>query len=571
MRKALHGIAASPGIGIGRVQVYHTERIDAFRLKIQDRAGERERFHFAVEQFCTMLRKKAEHIGPIAGQEQADILLSQIEMARDPYLKGQVEGRIDAFQSAEAALDAVCAGWQREFMDSDNDVIRLRAMDIQDLRDGLLRTLLGLPENNFFDLISGAVLVAKELSPSAVTALDAEKVAGIILCRGGRASHSAILARAMGIPTVVGASEAVAWARNGEWAIVDGGGGTAMLSPSEEELKSWRSRREEYVRSREMLQCYIGRDSATADSLRIKLYASVNGESDAILARECGCDGIGLLRSEFLYLNRPSLPDEEEQYQNYSRFAKEAGGKPVVIRTLDVGGDKRLPGFSWEREENPALGCRGLRLSLQERELFRTQLLAVLRAGAQGDVRLLLPMVTGVEELREAKALLEVCKRELWERGVSFREDMPVGVMVETAAAALIVDLLAEEADFLSIGINDLTQYTLSVDRANSKVARLYSYYDPALLRSVQQIIACGKKAGVPVSLCGQAAADPLFIPLLLAFGLESFSVQPAVLLSARRCISRWTNEEAVDLAKQAMSLKTEAEVHKLLEENQRL
>lgn len=570
MRKAVRGIAASPGIGIGRVQLYRTEKIDAFRREAQDRVGEQERYRFAVEQFCRQLEERAEHIAPIAGQEQADILLSQVEMARDPYLKGQVEGRIAAFQSAEAALDAVCVGWQQEFLNSDNEMTRLRAADVLDVRDGLLRILMGLPEDDFSLLLPGAVLVARELPPSAITSLDPEKVAGIVLSKGGRASHSAILARALGIPTVAGASEAVAWARNGEWAVVDGAGGMALLSPSEEELENWKQRREEYIQSREMLRHFAGREAATADSLRLRLYASVGSEGEALLAAEYGCDGIGLLRSEFLYLNRPMLPDEEEQFQIYRRFAAEARGKPVIIRALDAGGDKRLPGLPWEREENPALGCRGLRLCLREPELFRAQMLAILRAGAHGDVRLLLPMVTGVEELVQVKELLSHCKRELRERGESFREDLPVGVMVETAGAALTADLLAQEADFMSIGVNDLSQYTLAVDRGNARVSHLYSYYHPALLRAVSRVIACGKESGTPVCMCGQAAADPLFFPLLLAFGLEELSVQPSMLLSARRCISQWTCEEAAALARRAMALRTESEVHKLLEENQR-
>jgi len=571
MRKTLRGIAASPGIGIGRVYLYRAAKLDTWEQETQDRTAELERYRFAVERFCTLLQEKSERIAPVAGQEQANILLSQIAMAKDPYLNGQVEGRIAAFQSAEAALDAVCAVFIRAFLTAENEVTRLRAADIQDLRDGLLRILLGLPEADFSAMAPNAVLVADELPPSVMTALDSLAVAGIVLCKGGRASHSAILARAMEIPTVAGAVDAMKWARNGEWAIVDGIEGTAQFSPSEEELAGNRARQAEYLRSREALKQYAGRNSATADSLRVHLAAAVGSESAALLAEEYGCDGIGLLRSEFLYLDRPVLPGEEEQFQTYRRLAQGVHGKPLVIRALDVGGDKELPGFRHEREDNPFLGCRGIRFCLREEELFRTQLRAILRAGAYGDVRLLVPMITGVEELRRVRALFEDCKQELQKRGEAFREDMPVGVMVETAAASLVADLLAREADFLSIGINDLTQYTMAVDRDNVGVSYLYSHYDPALLRSVRNVISRGKEAGVSVSLCGQAAADPLFIPLLLGFGLEEFSVQPSFLLSARRTISLWTKEEAGDLARQALALETESEVHRLLEENQRI
>ncbi len=571
MRKILRGIAASPGIGVGRIQLYRTEKIDSLKREIQDRAVELERYHFALEKFCGLLREKAERVALVAGQERADILLSQIAMANDPYLVGQVEGRISAFQSAEAALDAVCTLWFQKFLTSENEVTRLRAADIQDLRDGLLRVLLGLPESDLSRLAPETVLVARELPPSAMTALDAKAVAGIVLCKGGRASHCAILARAMGIPTVVGAPEAVAWSRNGEWAVVDGAEGQAYLSPSEEELADWRERAEEYRRRRETLRSYVGRNATTADLLRVRLTASAGSESEALLAEEYGCDGVGLFRSEFLYLDRPSLPGEEEQFQVYRRLAKEVHGKPLAIRTLDIGGDKRLPGLSWEREDNPFLGCRAIRFCRREEKLFKDQLRAILRAGVYGDVRLLVPMVTGLEELRWVKALLRECGEELRGRGQAFREDMPVGIMAETPSASLLADLLAKEADFISIGVNDLTQYTMAVDRDNAKVAYLYSYYDPALLRSIRRIIDCGKAAGTPVCLCGQAAADPLFIPLLLAFGLEEFSVQPNFLLSVRRCISLWTKGEACRLAEQAMSLTTEDQVRRLLEENQRL
>ncbi len=571
MRKILRGIAASPGIGVGRIQLYRSEKIDGLKREIHDRTGELERYRFAVERFCESLRKKAERVAEMAGQEEAGILLSQIAMAQDPYLQGQVEGRIAAFQSAEAALDAVCGLWLQNFLSAENELTRLRAADIQDLRDGLLRVLLGLPETDFSQMAAGTVLVARELPPSAMTALDAGAVLGIVLCKGGRASHSAILARAMGIPTVVGCGEAVAWARNGEWVVVDGGEGRVLLSPEKEELEEWQSKREEYLRRRESLKSYVGRKAATADSVRIRLAASVGGESEAMLAEEYGCDGIGLVRTEFLYLDRPALPEEEEQFQTYRRLAKSMCEKPVVIRTLDVGGDKRLPGLVWERENNPFLGCRAIRLSLKEESLFRSQLRAVLRAGAYGDVRLLFPMITGLGELRWAKSILEDCKQELRDRGEKFREDMPVGIMVETPAAALTADLLAREADFFSIGTNDLTQYTMVVDRDNAKVSYLYSYYDPALLRLIRKAVDCGKAAGIPVCMCGQAATDPLFIPLLLAFGLDEFSVQPSFLLSVRRCISLWTAEEAGILAEKALHLETEDQVRRLLEDNQRL
>lgn len=570
MRKILRGTAASPGIGVGRVQLYRAAKIGALDRKVKDRDVELERYRLAVERFCAQLQKKADHVAAVTGQEQADILLSQIVMVRDPYLTGQVEGRISAFQPVEYALNAACETFIREFQAAESEMTRLRAADIQDLRDGLLRILLDLPEADFSAIVPNAILVAEELPPSAMTTLDSKALAGIVLCRGGRASHTAILARAMEIPTVVGVAGAAPQVKNGEWAVVDGSRGLVLLSPSEEELAQSRSRQAEYLRDRETLKKCAGRATVTADGFPVRLSATVGSESEILLAEEYGCDGIGLVRSEFLYLNRPSLPEEEQQFQTYRRLAQRAGGKPVTIRTLDIGGDKELPGFSQEREENPFLGCRAIRFCLREEELFRTQLKAVLRAGAYGDVRLLLPLLTGVEELRRVRSILEGCKQELRDSGEKFREEMPVGVMMETAAATFVAELLAREADFFSIGLNDLTQYTLAVDRDNAMVSPLYSYYHPALLRSVRRIVSCGREAGIPVGVCGQAVADPLFIPLLLALGLDEFSVEPSLLLSVRRTFSLWTLGEAKALAEEALTLETEEEVHRLLEKNHR-
>lgn len=570
MGTLLHGIAASPGIGMGRVFLYHAARVTAQEKPVRSQAEEWRRYRHAVKRFCGELREKAARVVSVAGQAQADILLSQIAMAHDPSLEEAVKAQIASRRSAEAALDAACAQFISSLLESENEVIRLRAVDVQDLRDRLLRILLGLPETDFSALSPDTVLIADALPPSAMTALASHPIAAIVFCKDGKASHSVILARAMEIPTVVGAGDAASQVRDGEWAVVDGTAGTVLFSPTEEQLRESERKRKAYLRGREQLNTYIHRSAVTADRFPIRLTAGVGSEGEIRQAWKYGCDGIGLLRSEFLYLNRPTLPGEEEQFQAYSAFTRIVEGKPLVIRTLDIGGDKRLPGLSWEQEKNPFLGCRGVRLYREQEEMFRTQLKAILRAGACGDVRLLLPMVTGLEELRWVKAVLAECKEELQSRGEAFSREMPLGAMVETAAAALTVDLLAEEADFLSIGMNDLTQYILAVDRDNVKVSHLYSHYDPALLRSIRQIFSCGKKTGVPISVCGQAAADPLFLPLLLGLGAEELNVQPSFLLSVRRALAQWTKEEAASLAEQALKLKTEAEICTLLEENRR-
>ncbi len=566
MKMLLRGIAASPGIGIGHALVYRAVNLNSLERDVGDLEDEYRRYRNAVERFCTLREEKAAQLKAVGAETRAAILLAQAEMIKDPYLAGQVEGRIASYRSAEAALDEVCGSVVRQFLRAENELTRERASDIRDVRDGVLRQLLGVPEVDFSNMEPDTILVADDLTPSAMTALDPSIVAGIVLCRGGRASHSAILARAMGIPTVVGAIDALAWVVNGETLVVDGIQGEAYLEPDTAEMARMQEYQERYRKNRESLRAFVRKQARTADGDIVQLMATVGSESEGFLADEDGCDGIGLLRSEFLYLDRPSLPKEEEQFQVYRRFAQRKAGGPVVIRTLDAGGDKRMPGLSWDWEKNPVLGCRAVRLSLAYPDISKVQIRALLRAGAYGDVRILLPLVTGLDEVRGFKRLVEECQAELEERGEPFRAGLPLGVMIETVAAALTVDRFAQEVDFFSIGTNDLTQYTLAVDRDNARVAHLYSYYDPALLRLLKWVVRRVQEAGKPVCLCGQAPADPLFVPLLLGLGLDCFSVQPMSLLAARGSISLWTKEEGRRILEHALGLVTEAEVHTLLE-----
>lgn len=567
----LCGIAASSGVGVGRALIYREADLSGGDRLVEDAAEELERYHAAVEQFCVRREEKAQRVSLTAGPQQAEILRSQAVMIRDPYLNGQIEGRIASLQCAEAALRTVCGRFIETFSAAEDEVTRLRAADVRDLRDGMLRQLLGLPEIDFSDLGPDTVLLADELPPSAASSLDPANVCGIVLRTGGRASHCAILARALEIPAVMGVPEVLEAAEEGELLAVDGSKGCVYLGLTAEEVRGYEEERDEFLRMKEFLRCFVGCETAAKDGTRVQLAVNVSNENDVLRAEEYGCDGVGLFRSEYLYQERDALPDEEEQFRVYRRMALAMKGRPLVIRSLDVGGDKELPCLEQEREDNPFLGCRGLRLCLREEEMFLAQLRAVLRAGAFGDVRLMLPMVAGVDEVRRVKALLEHAKAELRASEQAFREDLPLGVMIETPAAALTADLLARETDFFSIGTNDLTQYTMAVDRGNSRVAYLYSCYDPAVLRALRYAAECGHAAGIPVAVCGEAAADPLFIPVLLGLGIGELSVHPAALLATRRAVSLWTGEEAAALVHQAMTLSSEAEVHDLLEREKRI
>ncbi len=568
--RVLYGVAASPGIGIGQALIYKEKPMDSLEREIADPKLELERYRSAVETFCRVTQVKADRVAEMAGKEQGDIIRCQADMIRDPYMNGQVEGRIASGQSAEAALSASCDLFIDLFTASEDEITRQRAADIRDLRGSMLRLLLGLPEMDFSALQPGTVLMAEELSPSAVSVLNSANVAGIVLGKGGPTSHSAILARALEIPAVLGLEDRVMDVAPGETVIVDGNRGCVVFSPGHVMKTVYRGRQKDFQELRASMRVFVGRETVTADGERILLSANAGSIGDAVRAGGYGCDGIGLLRTEFLYLDRTSQPGEEEQFHAYRQILAAMGGKRVIIRTLDVGGDKTLPYLNQPHEDNPFLGCRGLRFSLREEELFRSHLRAVLRASAYGKAQLLLPMATGVEEVRRAKEILEEEKEGFRKRDIVFDEHLPIGVMVETVSACLMADSLAKEADFFSLGTNDLTQYVLGVDRGNARVAHLYSYFHPAVLRMVRQVLESARKNDIPVGMCGEAAADTALTPVLLSFGLKAFSVAPASLLPVRKTISLWSKEEAETVTEEAMSLETEEEVRLFLQEHRK-
>lgn len=568
--RVLYGVAGSPGIGIGHALVYKEKPMGSLDREIADPKMELERYRNAVETFCRVTQVKADRVAEMAGKEQGDIIRCQTDMIHDPYMSGQVEGRIALGQSAEAALSASCDLFIDLFTASDDEIIRQRAADVRDLRGGMLRLLLGLPEMDFSALQPGTVLLAEELSPSAVSVLNSANVEGIVLGKGGPTSHSAILARALEIPAVLGVEDRVMDTVPGEAVIVDGNRGCVVFSPSPEMKTVYENRQKDFQQLRASLREFVGRETRTADGERIQLAANAGGVGDATRAAGYGCDGIGLVRTEFLYLDRTSQPGEDEQFHAYRQILSAMRGKPVIIRTLDVGGDKNLPYLPQVKEDNPFLGCRGLRFSLREEDMFRVHLRAVLRASAYGKARLLLPMVTGVEEVRHAREILEEEKEVLRRKEIAFDENLPVGVMIETVGACLMAEAFAKEADFFSLGTNDLTQYVLGVDRGNARVAHLYSYFHPGVLRMVRQVLETAQRTGTKVSMCGEAAADTALTPVWLSFGLKEFSVAPVSLLPVRKAISLWTSKEAEEVTEEAMSLETEEEVREFLKAHEK-
>ena len=488
-------------------------------------------------------------------------------MISDPTMSGEMKKMIDAGQCAETAVSAVCDMFFGMFSKMDDDMMRQRASDINDIKVSLLKILLGIKDIDISKVEPGTVLVAHDLTPSMTSRIVKENVAGIITEVGGKTSHSAILARALEIPAVLSVPDITKTVKDKDTAIVDGTEGLIYINPEGDVLSKYIIKREDFIKKQSELKSFMGRPTLTADGEAVELFCNIGTPKDAKKAVECDGEGIGLFRSEFLYMDNNHLPTEEEQFEAYKEAAETMNGKDVIIRTLDIGGDKDIPYLNMKKEENPFLGYRAVRYCLGNKDSYKTQLRAMIRASAFGKIKIMVPLVTCLEELREVKDLVSDIKKDLDSEGINYDKDIKVGCMIETPAASLIADVLAKEADFFSIGTNDLTQYTMSVDRGNADVAYLYSTYQPAVLRSIKNIIRCGRAEGIPVGMCGEAAADPLMIPLLISFGLTEFSVNPVLVLTARSIISKWSKADADALAEKAMALSTEAEVVALLKE----
>ena len=564
----LNGIPASHGIGIGSICVIEEYDLTYEAVKIEDIEKEQKRFDKAIEQFKEETSRMAEDIRNRIGPKEAEILESHMVMISDPTMAGEMSKMIAVGQCAEAAVEAVCDMFIGMFSKMDDEFMQQRAADISDIKLSLLKILLGIEDVDIGSVPAGTILVARDLTPSMTSQIKKENVAGILTEIGGKTSHSAILARALEIPAVLSVPNITTLVKNKDTAIVDGTEGNVYINPEGDILSGYIIKREEHIRKQAELKKFFGKETKTADGISPELFCNIGTPQDAKKAMECDGEGVGLFRSEFLFMDNKHMPTEEEQFLAYKEAAETLGGKVLIIRTLDIGGDKDIPYLNMKKEENPFLGYRAVRYCLGNKESYSIQLRAILRASAFGKVKIMVPLVTCVEEIRAVKDLLTEIKKDLDQEGTAYDKNIEVGCMIETPSASLIADLLAKESDFFSIGTNDLTQYTMSVDRGNADVAYLYSSFQPSVLRSIKHIIDCGKSAGIPVGMCGEAAADPLFIPLLISFGLSEFSVNPVLVLTARCIISKWSKKEADELAEKVMSLSTEAEILALLKES---
>lgn len=561
------GIAGAEGIGIGKALVVCEQTLDYSHVVFSGAENETNRLQAAIAAFCEKVTAMQKKLTASVGEKQAEILNGQIMMIQDPFMTSQMQDFIAGGQCAEAAVDAVCNMYIEMFSSVEDDLTRQRATDIRDMRARLLGILLGQTEVDLSDLPPETVLVAHDFTPSMTANMQKEHIVGILSECGSKTSHSAILARSLELPAVMSVENICTLLENGDTVIVDGTRGEAVVRPAQGILEAYASKREQLKMEKQALHAFAGKKTVTADGKQLAVYANIGKPDDVPAVLQNDGEGVGLFRTEFLFMDRTALPSEEEQFAAYRAVATQMQGKEVIIRTLDVGGDKDIPYLHMEKEENPFLGHRAVRYCLDNPEIYKVQLRALLRASAYGNIKIMLPLVTTVSEVRRVRELLESTKAELRRENIKFRDNIPVGVMIETPAAAMTADLLAKEADFFSIGTNDLTQYTMAVDRGNSKVSALYSHYNPAVLRLIKQTAEAANRAGIPVGMCGEAAGDKAFIPLLIAFGLHEFSVTPAAVLPTRKTVSLWSKTDADALAERVLTLNSAEEVAAALEE----
>ena len=563
------GTNASDGIGIGTAVIVEEAELIITRREVNDTEAEVQRFKGALETTIAETQRMAEDLAARVGEKEAEIMQGHMMLLSDPMLTGEIENSIQNDKvNSEFAIENVCNMYADMFASMGDELMQQRATDMRDIKVRMQRTLMGLQSVDVSALPAGTILVAKDLTPSMTAGINPANVTGIVTELGGRTSHSAILARALEIPAVVAVNGLLDEVKDGDTVVLDGSTGEVYVNPEIEVKAAYEAKREQFLKDKKELEKYIGQPSVTKDGVQVEIVANIGKPEDIDKVLEYDAEGIGLFRTEFLFMDRTAMPTEEEQFEAYKKVAAAMNGKPVIIRTLDIGGDKEIPYMGLEKDENPFLGYRAIRLCLDRKEdIYKPQLRALLRASAFGNIRIMIPLVTCIDEFREAKSLIEELKKELDEKGIAYKKDIQVGIMVETAAASLIADIFAKEADFFSIGTNDLTQYTMSVDRGNKKVSYLYSTFNPAVLRSIRHIIACGREAGIMVGMCGEAASDSMMVPLLLAFGLNEFSMSASAVLRTRKLVTGFSIKELQAVAEKAMSFATTAEVEAYMKE----
>ncbi|WP_314001210.1 phosphoenolpyruvate--protein phosphotransferase [uncultured Paenibacillus sp.] len=559
----LRGIGASPGLAAAKAYRMRTgERTTPGRTTVEDAEQEVERLRKAVSQAGTELERIRTATEEKLGTHKAEIFEGHLMILDDPEWMDVIVGKInDEAVNAEYAVHEISQTFIDMLMGMDDELLRERAVDIRDVSGRVMSHLQGRPHRDLSSLTEPCILIAEDLTPSDTAQLNLDVILGFVTEIGSRTSHSAIMARSLDIPAIVGVGQGIHGIEDGAVVVMDAVEGTVLVGPGEEELVAFRDKKRSYDIRKAELAALKDRPTQSADGVRVELAANIGKLEDVQKALDNGAEAIGLFRTEFLYMGRDSLPTEEEQFNSYKYVLEKMDGKPVVIRTLDIGGDKELPYLSLPKESNPFLGQRALRLCLSREDLFRTQLRALLRASRFGNLKIMFPMIAVVDELREAKRILEEEKRRLAEAGTPPDDRIEVGMMIEVPAAAVAADTFAGEVDFFSIGTNDLIQYTMAADRMNETVAYLYQPCHPAVLRLIRMVIQAAKQQGKWVGMCGEMAGDQTAIPLLLGMGLHEFSMSAGSILPARELIGRLSKAEWSMSAEEALTMRGQDEI----------
>lgn len=564
----LRGIGTSKGIGIGKALIIHKCKNAISRVKINDTEAEVDKFNEAVEKFIQETNELVDKLSQkLNGDDKnALVLKNQEYLIRDPeFTSGVISAITNDKLNAEAAVEDTCEMLKNIFLSFNNDTMTQRVADIEDMKQRLIAIMQGQKHIDLTKLSDNTVIIADEIHPSMTANMDTEHIAGIISEKGGDTSHASILARALEIPAVLSVKDICSKIAEGEEVIVDGAYGEVFVNPTPITLKIYNKKKKAYDERVKELKKYIDKQTVTRDGRKVMLAANIGNADEAAKAVKAGAEGVGLFRTEFLFMNKQALPTEEEQYNEYKKAAVVLDGRQLTIRTLDIGGDKDIPYMGLTKELNPFLGYRAIRFCLDRVDIFTTQLRAVLRASAYGNIRIMIPMITSVTEVQAVKKIINGICRDLDKKDIKYDKDIKIGVMIETPAAAIMADVLAHEVDFFSIGTNDLTQYTLAVDRGNENVAYLYSALNPAVIRSIKHIIECAHNAGIEAGMCGEAAADERMIPLLLNFGLDEFSVTGSRVLETRKEIASWSSKEVKEITENVMNYSEEKEVSNYL------
>ena len=551
------GISASPGIAIGRAFLYDNElNYEIEKREITDFDHEVERLKSSIaeakEEILSIREKTLEKLG----EEKAQIFDAHILLLEDPEILSQVRTMMGTDRvSPEWALNKVTQNFIDIFEAMDDEYMRERASDIRDVFSRVKRHLLGLKNMDLSLLKDEVILIAHDLAPSETATMNKDSVLGFITNIGGKTSHSAIMARTMEIPAVVGVSNITNIVKDDDLVVFDGSEGKIYINPSKDLLKSFEVKKEEFQKQKSELSSFVGVKSQTRDGRLVEVAGNIGQLQDLDSFEKNDAEAVGLYRTEFLFMDRDRMPSEEEQFQVYSKIVKRLNGKECIFRTLDIGGDKKLPYLNVAEEENPFLGYRAIRICLNDIDLFKTQLRAILRTSTMGKIGIMFPMISNLEELLKAKSILEETKSELLSDGHQLSNDIKVGMMIEVPSSALISDILAKHVDFFSIGTNDLTQYTCAVDRMNEKISHLYDPFNPGLLRLIQMVAKASKDHGVKLAMCGSMAHDPLLVPVFLGMGFDELSMSPMHVLPTRKLISELDTSNCRELVSEIMNI----------------